>query len=119
ETHPYSKYIFKNEMERHNQFKFNIEYKGFVLRGIIDKIIIDHETKTVRLIDLKTGKGPVDEFTSSFIKWRYYLQEAVYVKAFTKICEMLKLKGYTLLPFQFLYIGRTEKLPLVFGISNL
>jgi|TARA_R110000822_G_scaffold152112_4_gene291303 hypothetical protein len=117
-THEYSKHIIENSMEHHNQFKFNIDYNGFILRGIIDKVIIDHETKTVRLIDLKTGQGTGAEFVSSFIKWRYYLQEAVYMKSFKEICKLQNLKGYKLLPFQFLYIGRSEQLPLLFTVTK-
>lgn len=116
--HEHSKHIFINGLEHYNQFKFNIEYKGFILRGIIDKLLIDHNTKTVRIIDLKTGKGPADEFITSFIKWRYYLQSAVYTKAFKHICEILGLKDYKLMPFQFLYISRYEKIPLLFTIGK-
>tara|TARA_R110000851_G_scaffold315229_2_gene477559 strand:- start:8710 stop:9744 length:1035 start_codon:yes stop_codon:yes gene_type:complete len=118
ETHEYSKYIITNSMKHYNQFKFNIEYKGFILRGIIDKVLVDHKTKTVRFIDLKTGKGDSNEFVSSFLKWRYYLQAAVYVRAFKEVCKTLKLIDYTLLPFQFLYIGRSEKLPIVFTVTK-
>ena len=117
-THSHSRDIFNNDLEHYNEFKFNMEYKGFVLRGIIDKILIDHKNKTIRLIDLKTGKGSILEFTGSFMKWRYYLQEAVYTQAINKICQMLEIEGYELLPFQFLYISRYEKIPLLFTISS-
>tara|TARA_R110000822_G_scaffold302649_2_gene426984 strand:+ start:32485 stop:33495 length:1011 start_codon:yes stop_codon:yes gene_type:complete len=117
-THQFSSPIINSKCEHFNQFKFNINYKGFLMRGIMDKILVDHETKTVRFIDLKTGKGPIAEFESSFIKWRYYLQSAVYTKAFKKFCEMQGLEGYKLLPFQFLYISRTEKIPLVFTVTR-
>ena len=116
--HEYSRHIFKNDLEHFNQFKFNIEYNGFILRGIIDKLVIDHKAKTVQIIDLKTGKGLVAEFLSSLLKWRYYLQSAVYTNAFEKICEVLKLKGYVLLPFSFLYISRFEQIPLVFTMTQ-
>jgi hypothetical protein len=117
-THEYSSPVINSKLEHHNQFKFNIKYQGFVLRGIIDKVLIDHENQTVRMIDLKTGQGTADEFVSSFIKWRYYLQAAIYVLSFTTLCETLGLVGYTLLPFQFLYIGRSERLPLLFTFTN-
>jgi cyanate lyase len=96
-----------------------MEYKGFILRGIIDKILIDHKAKTIRFIDLKTGQGPVDEFISSFIKWRYYLQSAIYTLAYSEVCKILGLKDYKFLPFQFLYIGRSERIPLLFTVSKL
>ncbi|MBV1929571.1 MAG: PD-(D/E)XK nuclease family protein [Gammaproteobacteria bacterium] len=117
-THKYSKDIFTNELTHYNQFKFTMDYKGFILRGIMDKVVIDHKNKTVRMIDLKTGQGASKKFIKSFMEWRYYLQEAVYTKAFKEVCKKLKLKGYTLLPFQFLYISRNEQVPLVFEISE-
>lgn len=117
-THAFSRHIFINGLEHYNQFKFSIKYKGFILRGVMDKILIDHKNKLVYMIDLKTGKGPVEEFEASFIKWRYYLQEAVYVKAFSYLCETLGLKGYNLMPFKFLYISRTQQIPLSFTVTK-
>lgn len=117
--HKHSIDVVTNKRNEHlNQFKFKIEHKGFVLRGIVDKVLIDHKTKTVRLIDLKTGKGSGEEFVSSFIKWRYYLQSAVYTLAFKEICKTLNLKDYKLLQFQFLYIGRSEQIPFLFSINR-
>jgi hypothetical protein len=66
------------------------------------------------MTDLKTGKGSSTEFEESFVKWRYYFQAALYVKAFQEICDALELKDYTLEPFQFLYISRSDKTPLLF-----
>ena len=88
------------------------------LRGIIDKMSIDHKNKIVYMEDIKTGSSRADEFTKSFIKYCYYFQEAVYVKAFDSICEQLKLVDYTLAPFKFIFIGRGEKVPHIFEISD-
>jgi hypothetical protein len=79
---------------------------------------IDHKLKTIRLVDLKTGQGPSDEFLSSFIKYRYYFQEAVYMLACETIAKELKLEDYKFLPFQFLYIGRSEQVPVIFDVSQ-
>ena len=88
------------------------------MRGIIDKMSIDHKNKIVYMEDIKTGSSRADEFTKSFIKYCYYFQEAVYVKAFDSICEQLGLVGYTLAPFKFIFIGRGEKVPHIFEISD-
>ena len=79
---------------------------------------IDHKNKIVYMEDIKTGSSRADEFTKSFIKYCYYFQEAVYSKAFDSICEQLKLVDYTLAPFKFIFIGRGEKVPHVFEISD-
>lgn len=118
QTHEFSKDIFTNDLERINQYKFELFYRDIKFRGIIDMVLIDHKFKTVRLIDLKTGQDSAENFMNSFIKYRYFFQEAIYMKAFAVICEELGLKDYKLLPFQFLYIGRSERLPLVYTISQ-
>jgi len=79
---------------------------------------IDHNNKIVYMEDIKTGSSRADEFTKSFIKYCYYFQEAVYTKAFDSICKQLGLVGYTLAPFKFIFIGRGEKVPHVFEISD-
>jgi len=117
-THPHSKYYFDNSTNMISQYKFEYKFKGFIFRGIIDMIIIDKENKTVRFVDLKTGKNPLMQFSESFVKWRYYLQEAIYMKAFEIVKREFKLKGYKLLPFQFLYISRSEKIPFIFTVTE-
>lgn len=117
-SHKYSKEVIVNNLENHNQFYFEIEYDSFKFRGVMDKLVIDHKNKTVKLIDLKTGKNKAEEFQNSFIKWRYYFQEAIYTKAFDFICKKFKLKDYTLLPFEFLYISTSEKIPYLFTVTE-
>lgn len=118
QSHPYSKDILENDFENYNQVKFEYDYKGFRVRGIIDILSIDHKNKKVIMTDLKTGKNPSIEFEDSFIKWRYYFQAALYVGAFEEICKELNLKDYTLEPFQFLYVSRADKTPLLFKMTN-
>jgi hypothetical protein len=117
-NHKHTHCLFNNHFENHYQYKFEYYYKGFHLRGIIDKMSIDHENKIVYMEDIKTGSSRADEFTKSFIKYCYYFQEAVYTKAFDSICEQLGLIGYTLAPFKFIFIGRGEKVPHIFEISD-
>ncbi len=118
-THNYSKDVITNEeFEHKNQFYFEFKHLGFNFRGVIDKILIDHKNKKVRFIDLKTGTDNAAEFENSFVKWRYYFQGAIYTLAFNAICEMLNLKGYTLQDFEFLYISKKEKIPMLFKMSK-
>jgi hypothetical protein len=119
-SHKNSKHIFngdKNE-ELYNQIYFEYDYDIFKFRGILDILSINHKNKTIQMIDLKTGGNPVSEFVSSFIKWRYYIQEAVYTKAIDIIIKQFKLEEYKVLPFQFLYISRFEKIPFIFEVTE-
>ena len=116
-THKFSKDLFSEEFQHVYQHPFTIEIRQFTFRGFIDIITIDHDKKIVYLKDLKTGGGPSAEFTSSFIKWRYYLQEAVYSLAFEQICKDLGLEGYTQAPFEFVYIGFKEQIPVRYIVT--
>jgi len=117
-THIYSKNIISNDsLENKNQLYFEFEYLGFNFRGIIDKVLINHKTKTIRFIDLKTGTDNADDFENSFIKWRYYFQGTIYTLAFNAICKVLGIEGYTLEDFEFLYISKKEKIPMLFKMS--
>ena len=117
-SHENSRHIFDNNNEKINQIRFEYDYEDFTFRGILDILTIDHENKTVRMIDLKTGSNPVSEFVSHFIKWRYFIQEAVYSRAMDKIKKDFGIEDYKSLPFQFLYISRFEKLPFVFEVGE-
>lgn len=117
-THKYSRDYFNGRKTIHSELKFEIFHMGVKLRGFVDMVEVNHDDKTFRIIDLKTGAKTCTEFTRSFIEWRYYLQSAVYTLAADEIAKILNIEGYTLLPFQFLYIGKSEKLPVVINVSD-
>jgi len=117
-THKYSSYIFDSDQQNIYQFPIKFKLKHFVFRGILDILRIDHKNKEVTMIDLKTGKEDAENFMISFLKWRYDLQSAVYSLAFKSICKELNLKDYKLKPFEFLYISRYQKIPLLYEVSD-
>ena len=117
-THQYSKDIFNNNFENIYQFKFEVEYNELTFRGLLDILTIDHDRKEIHVIDLKTGANKALEFHSSFLKYRYYLQEAVYMIAIEKLIDTREdLKDYKILPFKFLYISRYERIPITYVTS--
>jgi len=116
-THKFSQDIFNPEHDHVYQHPIQIQIKQFTFRGFIDIITIDHKEKIIYLKDLKTGGGPSSEFLSSYIKWRYYLQEAVYSLAFDQICKDLGLEEYTQAPFEFVYIGFKEQIPVRYVVT--
>lgn len=117
-NHNNSKHIFENNLECINRFKLNFEYNGVKLKGEVDRLLINHEDKTIQLLDLKTGQDNALSFINSFLKYRYYLQEAVYTQSEDYIKNTLNLQDYKMLPFQFLYIGRNELLPVIYTVSD-
>ncbi len=117
-NHKFSKSLFTTDMEHIYQYKFEYEFKDIKLRGIIDILSIDHKNKKIYFKDLKTGSGLSSEFISSYINYRYYLQEAVYCLAFKSICKELGLEDYSLEPFEFVYISLKEKIPINFIVTS-
>ena len=118
-NHENSKYLFKNpDIEIHAEIPFEIEYRKIILRGIVDMVELNRQNRTIRIIDLKTGGDSFSEFEFSIVKWRYFLQEAVYMKAINYLKKLLNVEDYTVLPFQFLYIGLKEKIPVFFQMTD-
>jgi len=73
--------LFKNE-EGESIFQLSIlwgDKEQFKSR--LDLVVLDHENKLIRPFDLKTMGLPVEEFRSSFMNFRYYIQDAVYTDA--------------------------------------
>ena len=66
------KLFIQNELQIQWKHLLNTECKS-----MLDRIIIDHEKKTIQLIDLKTTSN-LSEFKESFEKFKYYRQMAFY-----------------------------------------
>jgi len=92
-------YVEANEVTiywEHPSIKINGEL--MVCKSRIDRVIIDHLTKTVRLVDLKTSYNLID-FPTKFEKFKYHEQLAFYWMAigymFSKLWPDKKLSEYT------------------------
>lgn len=82
--------------------------EGNKFKCLIDIILIDHESKTARVIDYKTGALPKEDFTFTFFKFRYDLQGALYTKALNEFLQQKGFKDYTILNPVFLYTCVSE-----------
>jgi hypothetical protein len=122
QSHKYSKDIFdvaKEDEEIYDQFDLEFKYRNFIFRGIIDRLIINHTDKTIQIVDLKTGSPSGLQFLSSFLNYRYYLQEAIYCLGVEYIRKELQLSDeYDLVPFKFAYLGKNDRTPLVYTVSD-
>lgn len=118
-THKHTKDLFRDDDPHlYYQFKVEFEYKGFNFLSLLDIVEIDHDNKTIQLKDLKTGAKNQNEFLSSFLKYNYHFQAKLYQIAGNKIKELLQIEEYKLKPFQFIYISRYERLPVVFTVTD-
>jgi hypothetical protein len=66
----------------YNEIPLQMELKDlpFGLKGIIDNMTIDVETKIVSINDFKTTNKSLADFPETVEYWKYWLQAAVYVK---------------------------------------
>lgn len=121
---PYLKDLFgtKNtkDVEYLYQTQFVINYtlaSGRVakLKIMPDLIKVDHKEKTIQPVDLKTSGLPAYNFAENFVKMAYYIQ----AKLYSDVLEVVKngddeLKEYTILPYLFTDISRTDKIPVTY-----
>jgi hypothetical protein len=75
-------------------------------KGLLDIVVIDHDKKTIQIIDLKTTGKSVYDFRKSFVSFYYYIQAAFYSrgmqiwkKEFTQLGDISE---YEVLNFKFL-----------------
>lgn len=79
-------------------------WEGLDLKAKIDCLIIDHENKVIKLVDLKTTYSAYG-FKKSFEEWKYYRQLAFYSIAVTQYLienyakKDIDLSGYDVRPY--------------------
>lgn len=123
-TDPYTEeYLGSNHIdnpliETFDQVKLEWEgYKGYTIKGIVDRIIINHSKKTVTPIDIKTTSSSILEFRKSYLKYGYFRQGAIYTDGIKQSIELLP-EGYTLENFRFIVADMAMRLPpAVFEMS--
>lgn len=63
--------------EVYNEFEIYWEFLGIECKSMLDRVIIDKENKTVKLIDIKTS-AQFSEFEEKFFEYKYHRQMAFY-----------------------------------------
>lgn len=80
-----------------------------------DLLKIDHKSRTVQPVDLKTSSMPAWNFKENFLKFRYDLQASVYTDVLRRMMDLSEdLNGYSILPYLFTDISRTDKVPVTY-----
>lgn len=123
-THPFTADYFNDAnlgkyQEAFNQLKFvgTITKDGidYTYRIMVDRIIVDHEHKTIRQIDLKTTGKNEEDFPQSFVDFNYYIQAELYRDVLLSVIKKDPYYSeYTLLPFTFIPINRYNLSPIVY-----
>lgn len=107
QNHPYTKEIFN---KGDNQFVYIFTIGSFKYKVKLDKLIIDHTNKIIKPFDLKTGEASAQKFVVNFYKYRYYLQQALYILAVQHYAKY-NYPDYKVDDFKFIYISTIESNP--------
>jgi hypothetical protein len=110
---PYTKPLVDKKHDKNTEFldRFIITftYQGRPFKGELDRVVINHATKTIRPVDFKfTGKS-IKGFKYDFWQYRYDFQAAVYtlgLVAHPQIAELLN-QGYQLENFIYCVVEKS------------
>lgn len=76
------------EVMTEKEIYFDVEQKNFEhllqvfdCKAKIDRLIVDHEQRSFKLVDLKSTSSPLEQFHKSVQKYKYYRQLSFYVYA--------------------------------------
>tara|TARA_R110000850_G_scaffold1714_21_gene9246 strand:- start:9592 stop:10512 length:921 start_codon:yes stop_codon:yes gene_type:complete len=99
-----------------DQLRIEFTFHGKLCVGILDRVLIDKKSKTIRVIDWKTSAG---NFEHSISKFGYDFQGAFYHLAIRAWADANKLSKYILLPYQ-LIVESTKYpgTPLVYELTG-
>lgn len=110
---------FNERYWREYQLKFKATLDGIDYRCMADLLLVDHETKTIYPIDLKTSSHAEWDFFKSFIEWRYDIQARLYWRIIRdNLDRHPEWKDYTLANYKFIVVNKWTLTPLVWEFSD-
>ena len=85
----------------------------------MDKMIIDHNEKTIQVYDLKCTWSVENFYEEYYLYRRAYIQAFLYQKAAESMTITGELQGYTALPPRFIVCDSTNYFnPLIYTLTN-
>lgn len=120
-TSKYCRLSYGPGMEIKSQMAIVYEYKPvwykkerYVLKGLLDRVIVNHKKMCVQPIDFKTTQHATTNFRKPFNQFKYDIQAYWYTQA----CKAF-FKGYKVLPFLFVVESTTNQgCPLVYEVDK-
>jgi hypothetical protein len=105
----------------HNQFQVEgYSVDGHLFKSMMDKVVIDHENKTIQVYDLKCVWSVEGFYEDYYLYRRAYIQAYLYHKAAIHIAEMNEdLRDYSVLYPKFIVCDSINYMnPLVYTLDN-
>jgi hypothetical protein len=107
QTHPYTSAIFNTgpDTEVLNQVVVTVELNGVRVKILIDKLLVNHSLKKIKIFDIKTGSS---NFMKNFYTYKYYYQGSLYYTVLSKFLKSIpEFSEYELVDgFGFIYVSR-------------
>lgn len=103
-----SPYFANSEFQVEGYF----EFEDIKCKILLDGVLFDHWNKTIKPWDLKTTSESTLSFSREFLKWRYYIQAALYRVGLSKMYP-----DYKILPFEFIIVNDWEE-PIIWGVPD-
>ena len=121
-THPYTSSIFNPELgvETLNQVVVTTQIDGIPCKILIDKLLVNHNTKQLFVYDIKTG-SPSSDFIKNFFGYKYYYQGSFYYTVLKQfLLSIPELSEYSIIDgFNFIYVSREDPYrPFIYNMDT-
>ena len=104
---------FRDDVEVFHQLKFKGVIDGVEYRCMMDSCVVDHISKIIYPVDLKTSSKPEWDFFKSFTEWRYDIQACLYARLLKEtIAKDEFYKDYKVADYTFVVVNRRTLKPL-------
>lgn len=121
-THDFTRGFFEERdgVEILKQASIAYKFRGTVGKARIDLLVVDHNTKTIHIFDVKTGGTLPSKFEQSFYHFKYYLQAVSYSLAVQSVVvNNPEFADYKIDTFKFLYISKKlPDVPVVYSVKE-
>ena len=125
-TDPFLKNLFGTKNTEEVEYIYQPQFcVSWIINGeevkvkcMFDLLVVYHKEKRIQPVDLKTSSMPAYDFPEHFVKMRYDIQAGLYTRVLQKVIEQDdELKNYTILPYLFTDVSRTDMVPVTYEID--
>lgn len=104
-------YIYQAQFE----VEMTVGSHKVLFRIMPDLLVVNHKDKTIQPVDLKTSVMPGFNFWENFVKYRYDIEAESYTDVLKEIIKNTEYEDYTILPYLFTDISRSDKVPVTWS----
>ena len=99
--------------ERFFQLQFESRLDDVTYKIMCDMILVNHNSKTIDIFDLKTTGKESSDFRKSYLDWGYHIQSWLYRMVLENALIGTEYEDYTIRNFSFIVVSKVNDTPLV------